>query len=84
MEILGQEVRTSISVGIAVTTDDQQSSDDLIAAGMSAVANAKTEGRSTFCFFHADMQKRVEEKKRVQMLLNTAADNNDDSVRNLR
>ena len=77
MEILGQEVRSSISVGIAVMTDDQQSSDDLIAAGMSAVNSAKKEGRNTFCFFHADMQKRVEEKKRVQMLLSTAADNDE-------
>jgi EAL domain-containing protein (putative c-di-GMP-specific phosphodiesterase class I) len=57
--------------------DDHQSSHDLIAAGMTAVNNAKKEGRNTYCFFHADMQKRVAEKKRVQMLLNTAADNNE-------
>lgn len=77
MDIFGNDVRTSVSVGIAVMNGDHHNSDNLISAGMSAVDNAKEEGRNTYCFFHPDMQKRAEEKKRVQMLLRTATDNNE-------
>ncbi len=77
MLINGNDVSTSVSIGIAELSESHNIPDDLINAGMSAVDNAKDEGRNTYRFFHADMQKRAEEKKRVQMLLRTAADNDE-------
>lgn len=77
MQINGNEVSTSVSVGIAVMNENHDNADDLISAGNSALENAKEEGRNTYRFFHPAMQQRAEEKKRVQILLRTAADNDE-------
>ena len=53
----------------------QTSANDLISAGLSAVENAKKEGRNTFRFYNPDMQQKAEEKRRIQILLRTAIEN---------
>ncbi len=67
----------STSIGIAVTTDETNQSDDLLARAVSAVESAKNEGRNQYRFFEAGMQQKAEEKKRIQMLLQTAVDNSE-------
>tara|TARA_R110002073_G_scaffold103246_3_gene233771 strand:+ start:3165 stop:5600 length:2436 start_codon:yes stop_codon:yes gene_type:complete len=68
-------ITTSASVGIAGMGEIQTSANDLISAGLSAVENAKKEGRNTFRFYNPDMQQKAEEKRRIQILLRTAIEN---------
>ena len=77
MTIDGSEVSTSVSIGIVVMDEGNRDSDDLISAAVSALENAKEEGRSTYRFYHPQLQQRAEEKKRVQILLRTAVDNDE-------
>ena len=72
----GTPITNSLSIGIAVS-DDEKDADEMISAATSAVGDAKAQGRNTYRFFHPDMQKRVEEKKRVQMMLRSAIDNDE-------
>ncbi len=65
----------STSIGIAVTSDNNEQTDDLLSKAMSAVESAKTEGRNQYRFFESGMQQKAEEKKRIQMLLQTAVEN---------
>ena len=65
----------STSIGIAVTGDDANEADELLAKAVSAVESAKAEGRNQYRFFESGMQQKAEEKKRIQMLLQTAVDN---------
>ncbi len=77
MMIKETTLSSSVSVGIAVLDEDHRDSDDLISAAVSAVEHAKDEGRSTYQFYHPKLQQRAEEKKRVQILLRTATDNDE-------
>ena len=72
MRIANEEVSTSVSVGIAVMSEDWSESDELISAAASAVELAKSEGRNTFRFHQPDIQSKAEEKKRIQIMLRTA------------
>ena len=64
----------STSIGIAVTGEDADKADELLAAAVSAVENAKNQGRNQYCFYEPGMQIKAEEKKRIQMLLRDAVD----------
>lgn len=65
----------STSIGIAITGEDANEADELLSMAVSAVESAKTEGRNQYRFFESGMQQKAEEKKRIQMLLQTAVDN---------
>lgn len=65
----------STSIGIASTSEESLAADKLLAAGLSAVENAKSQGRNQYCFHEVEMQQKAEEKKRIQMMLRTAVDN---------
>lgn len=67
----------SASIGIAITGEDASAPDELMAAAVSAVENAKTQGRNQYCFFEPQMQQKAEEKKRIQMLLRSAIENDE-------
>ncbi len=67
----------SASVGIAITGEDASAPDNLMAAAVSAVENAKQQGRNQYCFFEPQMQEKAEEKKRIQMLLRSAIENDE-------
>lgn len=68
---------TSASVGIVGLGESSNGANDLISAGLSAVENAKREGRNTYRFFNPDMQQKAEEKRKIQILLRTASENNE-------
>lgn len=70
-----RSITTSASVGIAGMGDMQTSANDLISAGLSAVENAKKEGRNTYRFYNPDIQQKTEEKRRIQILLRIAIEN---------
>lgn len=67
----------STSVGIAVSSGQITAPDELMAAAISAVENAKAQGRNQYCFFEPEMQQKAEEKKRIQMLLTSAVANDE-------
>ncbi len=67
-------INTSVSIGIAVMSSELQDADELISAALSALEAAKDQGRHTYRFYQANLQHRAEEKKRIQILLRTAAD----------
>ena len=73
----GPPITTSVSIGISVTGPEVRDADEITSAAISAVENAKSQGRNTFRFFHPDMQKKAEEKKRIQMMLRSAIDNDE-------
>lgn len=67
----------SASIGIAVTSETTSEADELLAAGISATESAKLGGRNQYRFFEPEMQQKAEEKKRIQMLLRSAIENNE-------
>ncbi len=75
MNIAGQSVDTSVSIGISVMSDSHEDADELLSAATAAMERAKTEGRNTYRFYRADMQRAADDKRRVQMMLRSAVDN---------
>lgn len=67
-----KSITTSASIGIAGLGEVQTTANDLISGGLSAVENAKREGRNTYRFYNPDMQQKAEEKRHIQILLRTA------------
>lgn len=73
----GGVINTSASIGITVMGADQRDADELLSAATSAMDNAKSQGRNTFRFYQADIQKKADEKRRIQMMLRSAIENNE-------
>jgi diguanylate cyclase (GGDEF)-like protein len=71
------EITTSVSIGIAVLAEQHQDVNVLLGAAMSALETAKAEGRNTYRFHSQEMQLRADDKKRIQILLRTATENNE-------
>lgn len=77
ISIANTEMTTSVSIGIAVLSGQRQSANELLSASLSALETAKAEGRNTYRFFNLEMQLRTDDKKRIQILLRTATENNE-------
>lgn len=77
MEFAGTTFTSSVSIGISVMTAGQQDADGLISAATSAMQTAKASGRNTYRFFEADVQRKADEKKRVQVMLRDAIEHNE-------
>ena len=68
----GQLLRTSVSIGIAVHPVDGNEATALIANADAALYRAKQEGRGTYRFFEADMDKRLRDRRVLQQDLQTS------------
>ena len=73
--VLGTLINPSVSIGIATCGADGETVDSLLHAADTALYAAKDQGGGAFRCFQQDMQKGVEEKRRIQALLGNAVQN---------
>ena len=73
-------IRPGISVGIAVYPVDGSDATTLVANVNAALYRAKAEGRGSFRFFEADMDKRLRDRRMLQQELRSAIERNEISL----
>jgi len=73
--IQGKQINPSVSIGIASFGADGKTVDSLLHAADTALYAAKDQGGGAFRCFQQDMQKGVEENRRIRALLGTAVQN---------
>ena len=71
-EIDGQEVIVGTSIGVALAPGDGEDPDQLLKNADMALYRAKAEGRGTFRFFEAEMDARLQTRRRLEMELRKA------------
>ncbi len=75
MEIGGQELHTTASVGIAIYPDDGPDFATLMKKAETAMYRAKDAGRNTYCFFDEQMNVEAVEQLRLRNGLRRALEN---------
>jgi len=79
-EIDGQQLRMSLSIGIAIYPTDGDDETALIANADAALYRAKAEGRSKTSFFDIAMDTRLHERRALQLELRSALARNEFSL----
>ena len=69
--IAGQEITVAASIGVAVATGGA-SADELLKSADIALYRAKAEGRGTYRFFEAEMDARIQTRRRLELDLRQA------------
>jgi diguanylate cyclase (GGDEF)-like protein/PAS domain S-box-containing protein len=72
IEIDGQEINSSVSIGIALAPNDGTAADHLMKCADLALYRAKAEGRGTFRFFEPDMDARIQRRRALEVDLRRA------------
>ncbi len=72
VEIDGQDINSSVSIGIALAPDDGNAADHLMKCADLALYRAKAEGRGTFRFFEPDMDARIQARRALEVDLRRA------------
>jgi diguanylate cyclase (GGDEF)-like protein len=72
IDLNGQRVNISVSIGIATSTNGDTTSDRLLKDADLALYRAKADGRATFRFFEAEMDARAQERRMLEMDLRHA------------
>jgi len=80
IDLQGSSINTTSSIGIAIFDDKRMGADDLVKAADTAMYAAKHEGRNNYQFFNAEMQRKAEEKTRLQLALQQAIANGELTV----
>jgi diguanylate cyclase (GGDEF)-like protein/PAS domain S-box-containing protein len=75
MHASGQELRLTVSIGIAICPNDGADEDALLRHADAAMYHAKQNGRSAFQFFSADMNAHVVARVQLENQLRVALDN---------
>jgi diguanylate cyclase (GGDEF)-like protein len=76
-EIDGHQVRSTVSIGIAVGPHDGASADDLLMAADLALYAVKASGRGTFEFYRRSMNKELSDRRQIEMGLREAIERNE-------
>ena len=76
-QIEEEELFATFSIGISVFPDGGDDPDTLEKAAGTAMCQVKAEGRNSFKYFEPEMQKRVEERNRVEAGLHHAIKNDE-------
>jgi diguanylate cyclase (GGDEF)-like protein/PAS domain S-box-containing protein len=77
LEIEGQKIRIGLSVGVAIYPSDGDDASILLGNADAALYRAKSQGRGTICFFEADMDKRLRDRRALQHDLGSALARNE-------
>jgi diguanylate cyclase (GGDEF)-like protein/PAS domain S-box-containing protein len=72
IHIDGQEINSSVSIGIALAPNDGSAADHLMKCADLALYRAKAEGRGTFRFFEQDMDARIQARRALEVDLRRA------------
>jgi diguanylate cyclase (GGDEF)-like protein len=73
----GNRIRSGISIGIAIGPNDGANCDDLLIAADLALYAVKAEGRGSFKFYNAAMNKELKERRQLEIDLRDAIENDD-------
>ena len=68
----GQQAVIGVSVGIAMADEGGDDADRLMKNADMALYRAKKDGRNTHCFFEADMDARMQERRTLELALRNA------------
>ena len=68
----GNQVIIDASIGIALSPDDGTTVEELLKSADLAAYAAKADGRGTFRFFEAEMDRRIKERRHVELDLRSA------------
>jgi diguanylate cyclase (GGDEF)-like protein len=74
VDIDGNELHITVSIGVSLLPSDTDNVDDLLKHADTAMYRAKDDGRNTLRFFVADMQEALEQRMDVERQLRTALD----------
>jgi diguanylate cyclase (GGDEF)-like protein/PAS domain S-box-containing protein len=78
--IKGQEIHTSVSIGISVYPDDGATLDQLMQYADMAMYQAKENGRNNYCFFSHELRRSSEKKMQITNNLHYALARNEFSI----
>jgi diguanylate cyclase (GGDEF)-like protein len=76
-EISGYQVRSSISIGIAIGLQDGKTTDDLLMAADLALYATKGNHRGTYQFHQSSMNKALNDRRQIEMDLREAIERNE-------
>lgn len=71
-DIEGQLVHIGVSIGIAIAPDDGDTADSVLRNADTALYKAKSNGRSTYCFFEPAMDAGIQQRRKLEIDLRQA------------
>ncbi|MEH6823498.1 MAG: EAL domain-containing protein [Motiliproteus sp.] len=74
LQLLPREVMVHCSIGVALYPNDGDTADSLMANADNAMYQAKTQRRSSVCFFTSEMNSRIQERLQMEQDLHLALD----------
>lgn len=77
MNIRGNEIHISASIGVSLLPGHTEDTDDLLKHADTAMYQAKDDGRNTLRFFASDMQETLERRMSLERRLRGAIDNDE-------
>jgi diguanylate cyclase (GGDEF)-like protein/PAS domain S-box-containing protein len=80
IHIDGQEINSSVSIGIALAPNDGSAADHLMKCADLALYRAKAEGRGTFRFFEPDMDACIQARRALEVDLRRALTSGEFSI----
>ncbi|MEM8550150.1 MAG: EAL domain-containing protein [Verrucomicrobiota bacterium] len=75
MDIRGNEIHITVSIGVSLLNGETANVDDLLRHADTAMYRAKDDGRNTLRFFVSDMQEALAKRMEIERQLRTALDN---------
>lgn len=77
LQLSEQQILSSLSIGIVIGKGNEVPAAELVRNADIALYRAKAEGRSTFRFFEADMDLRIQERQQLESDFREAIENGD-------
>jgi diguanylate cyclase (GGDEF)-like protein len=75
-EIIGHQIRSSISIGIAIGPHDGRDAEDLLMAADLALYAVKAVNRGTYRFYESAMNKELNDRRQIEFDLRNAIERN--------